>query len=280
MLVSLCLLTGCSSNEDQEELKKKTSSQISYIESTLSKLTNGVLLLEYNASDDEKLQKKENNNGENAESGNSSQNSSQSSGKTMDSKNQSEDQGTKDNNTSGDVEQENSSANVSLDWDKVNDKLEDVYSSWSVLAIDLNKLNIDNSEILGFGKVVDDVKISIQAKNEPGLLVALTNLYSYIPKYISSYTEDSFEVAKKNMKYYIISTGTLVKNDNWEEATKQIEVAEGEYVKLMNNVNYASNNSYNMNKIYILLEETKNSMQYNNKDIFFLKYKALIEELN
>ena len=147
------------------------------------------------------------------------------------------------------------------------------------MAIDLNKLNVDNKEILSFGQIINDVKISIQSKNESNLLISLINLYRYIPKYISSYSDDSFEVAKKNIKYCIINTGILVKNDNWDEATKQIEIAENEYIKLMNNANYASQNSYNMNKIYILLEEVKNAIGYKNQDIFFMKYQALTDEI-
>ena len=259
LLISSFILVGCDKKDETKDLKEKSNSQIAYLENTLSRITNGILLKEYTNSE------------ENAKNGN----------KNNDSKKQSESESTKNTDNSSNVNEENNTNNqaVQIDWDKLNQDLEDIYSSWSILAIDLNKLNVDNKEILSFGQIINDVKISIQSKNESNLLISLINLYSYIPKYISSYSDDSFEVAKKNIKYCIINTGILVKNDNWDEAIKQIEIAENEYIKLMNNANYASQNSYNMNKIYILLEEVKNAIGYRNQDIFFMKYQALTDEI-
>ena len=259
LLISSFMLVGCSKKDENKDLKEKSNSQIAYLENTLSRITNGILLKEYTKS-------KENDEKQNKDS---------------DSNNQSESESTKNANNSSNVIEENNSNTQSaqIDWEKLNQDLEDIYSSWSILAIDLNKLNVDNKEILSFGQIINDVKVSIQSKNESNLLISLINLYSYIPKYISSYSDDSFEVAKKNIKYCIINTGILVKNDNWDEATKQIEIAESEYIKLMNNANYASQNSYNMNKIYILLEEVKNAISYKNQDIFFMKYQALTDEI-
>ena len=51
------------------------------------------------------------------------------------------------------------------------------------------------------------------------------------------------------------------------------------YKNLMNDNDYAKENSYNLNKIYILLQEYKNSLITQNYDLISIKYINTIENL-
>ena len=62
-----------------------------------------------------------------------------------------------------------------------------------------------------------------------------------------------------------------------EEITK----AENTFKGLVNNAKFVNDErKYNVNKAYILIEELKNSLITNDKEIFYIKYKNTIEELN
>lgn len=49
---------------------------------------------------------------------------------------------------------------------------------------------------------------------------------------------------------------------------------------LINNISTASNNQASINKSYILIKELQNVNQNEDKDIFYIKYKNLMQELN
>ena len=44
-------------------------------------------------------------------------------------------------------------------------------------------------------------------------------------------------------------------------------------------MNYAKDNMYKVNKCYVLLNELENSMDLKDKEIYYIKYKNLLEEL-
>lgn len=57
--------------------------------------------------------------------------------------------------------------------------------------------------------------------------------------------------------------------------------AEGKFLETLNNVSKDKDQrKYNINKTYILIEELKNSLGTKEKEVFYVKYKFLIEELN
>ena len=57
--------------------------------------------------------------------------------------------------------------------------------------------------------------------------------------------------------------------------------AEGKFLEILNNVSKDKDQrKYNINKTYILIEELKNSLSKKDKQLYYVKYKFLIEELN
>ena len=52
-------------------------------------------------------------------------------------------------------------------------------------------------------------------------------------------------------------------------------------MQAMNNIGKeGEKKKYNINKTYILLEELKNSLSKKDTEIFYIKYKNLLEEIN
>ena len=51
-------------------------------------------------------------------------------------------------------------------------------------------------------------------------------------------------------------------------------------IAMMNNMGTQNEKEYHLNKAYILLKDLQNTVDKNDADIFYLKYKNLLEELN
>ena len=58
-------------------------------------------------------------------------------------------------------------------------------------------------------------------------------------------------------------------------ASKNVET----YKDLMNDIQYAEENAYNLNNIYVLLEEFSNAIQTENYDLIRMKYIVTVENL-
>lgn len=164
-------------------------------------------------------------------------------------------------------------------WDDLKSNIENLYSSWNVIILDLYKLNIDGNKILEFSDLLDKLTLNIKEENKQEALKTLTNMYSSIVGYVNDFSSEEglkkILTARENIFYAYAN----VDSKNWEEVQLRIAQAEKDYVEKLNNENNKEK-EFNLNKGYILLKELQNSISEQDEDIFYIKYKNLIEELN
>ena len=81
---------------------------------------------------------------------------------------------------------------------------------------------------------------------------------------------------KINSKYYLIKAYSLTNTDNWVLINENIAKAE----KI--NLDYITNiyNNYNISRIYVSIKELENSINIKNKEIFKMKLKIVLENLD
>lgn len=79
-------------------------------------------------------------------------------------------------------------------------------------------------------------------------------------------------------KTNILNAYALIEQEKWDEIKNQISQAENNYNKVLNDINN-NKNQYNINKVYILLKEFQNSIDIKDKDVLYLRYKNLIQEI-
>lgn len=166
------------------------------------------------------------------------------------------------------------------DWDGLTKDIELIYSDWAVITLDLYKQNIDNQKILSFNTDLDNLAKAIKEKNKVQTLVLLSKLYSYIPVYYAGFSNDQMETNLYKVKSNIFNAYSIIEQNNIQEVKKQIQTAEESMIAMMNNMGNKNQKAYNLNKAYILLKDLQNTVDKNDSDIFYLKYKNLIEELN
>lgn len=168
--------------------------------------------------------------------------------------------------------------NKDANWDNLKTEIEILYSSWSTIILDLYKQNINSEDILQFSRLLDKATMDIREEDKRQALLTLANMYEYIPIYIETYSSDSKKINLQKVKSNLINAYSVVEDENWDEITIQIADAESNYLNVLNSI--STKEDYDINKGYILLKELQNSISEKDKDIFYIKYKNLLEKLN
>lgn len=168
--------------------------------------------------------------------------------------------------------------NTEPNWEDLIYDIEQIYSNWSIVTLDLYKQNINNQKILSFNVDLDDTAKAIKDKNKEQTLILLAKLYSYIPTYFEDFSDDQMQTNLYKVKSNLFNAYSIIEQNNPNEVKKYLQSAEEAMVAMMNNIQ--NQKTYNLNKAYILLKDLQTTVDKNDTSIFYLKYKNLSEELN
>lgn len=294
LLVSILTLCGCSNNEENGDINKKLQSEIQYLDKRIigimNKLNN-ITLDNYEVKSKEIVPERSNegsgSQGENGGSSGSNESANQNS-----SKEDSNGGGAKTGNSENG--QESNSIKVlqlqpsnilvinknEVDWATIKSEVEIMYSSWNSILLDLYSINITNEDILGFSQSLDNAILAVKSEDKQKSLEELATLYSYLPKYMEKISIDESIKNILQTKSNIMYAYALVEQENWTEVQNQINQADINYSKVANDVKYIENKQEEVSRIYVLIKELKNSINLKDKDIFYIKYKNLMNTIN
>lgn len=202
-------------------------------------------------------------------------------------------QGSGDGGSQGESENKNEKINVSEmtrssilnqeektpEWELIKGEIEDIYTSWNTVIIDLNKIGVNNYDILDFSKTLDNATIAVKNEDKIVATVEMAKLYTYIPKYIEKVTEES-QKNLKEVKSSLINAYAAVEENNWTKVNEELKTGEEILSRIMNNTNFVNEHSFNVNKIYVTFSELQNSISLQDKDVFYLKYRDTVKELD
>ena len=79
-------------------------------------------------------------------------------------------------------------------------------------------------------------------------------------------------------KTNIIRAYSIIEQEKWEEIKREISSSINSFNTILNDVNN-NKNQYNINKTYVLLNEFNNYIDTNDKEILYIKYRNLIQEI-
>lgn len=290
LVICLFFLVGCSDNTSDTQSKEKLTSEIKYFSSHIAKLLNdlnNISLQNYELTSRKVNIDSSSNNSSSSEGSSSSGSSSNSGGQSQ----SGSDQGSSQNN---DQSAESQSITVTdmqansvlktntddINWDLVKTEIEQINTSWSVVMLDLQNANVSNTDIMAFSNLLDKTIISIKNEDKNTSLTNLTALYSYIPKFLNSVSMDKSLQNIETTKYNIFIAYVAVSQDDWNTANTNIANAESTFLSVLNDTDYSKNREFKINKTYVLLKDIQNSIVNKDKELFFLKYKNLMESLN
>lgn len=291
ILSCLLFLVGCSDNSENNPDKEKIASKMEYVGSEISDLLhnlNNISLENYELiSRKVSISQESSQQGGGSSSGGSSQPSSggqgsgSSGGEEQGGQQSSGGQGAQ---TISVTEMQNKSVlatdTETIDWDLMRHKIENINTSWSVIMLDLYNNNVSSDDIIAFSNLLDSTIISIKNEDKAASLANLSNLYSYIPRFLTATSAEKQTQNIETTKYYIYTAYSLASQDDWNGVTENLSNAENNFLSILNDIEYAENKEFKINKTYMLLKDLQNSTPNNDKNLFFLKYKNLIESLN
>ncbi len=164
------------------------------------------------------------------------------------------------------------------DWNTLKAGIEKLYSDWSIIELDLYKVSVNNQDILNFSGDLDKATQAIKNEDKQASLNALAKLYAYIPIYSSAYSKDANINNLYKTKSNVLNAYVAVEQQNIEQITNEMKNAEQAFLPIVNDMTSQTTNQFNINKAYILIKELQNVNA--DKDIFYIKYKNLMQELN
>lgn len=262
-LVALVIIffSGCSKQKtDEEQLRDKNISEIDYLDNYIMLMLNSINdidLKQYDA----KIEKTENLNEILQESEETS----------------SEDTG---NNVVQYSMVPNTilNADKTINWKNLKLEIENLNNTWPSIIVDLYKANVDNKKLTEFSDLINTCIGNIKNENRTETLNSLAKLYEYIPVFLEKIVTDDQQVALAKTKVEVIKAYVNIDFANWEELKTSLDRAISNFEPIVNNTSEAEK-EYNIRKAYVLLQEFKNAVDTNDKDLLFMKYKNLMEEL-
>ena len=167
-----------------------------------------------------------------------------------------------------------------IDWEYIKANTESIYNLWANLIVDLHELNVNNQDILNFSNTLDQVTLSVKQENKYSSVTNLVSLYSYLPTYVNQFSNNENEKNLFLTKNCVLNTYALIEQQNWDEMKKQTASAIEYFSNIMNNIeNNERQNKNKITKIYVLLNELYSSIDLKDKELYYIKYRNVMEEL-
>lgn len=284
-IISIITMTGCSKNDDKENLKDKVNEELNYLDTHIISMANNlnnISLENYKITSEsveveEKSKKVSTGNTGGSQETATGQTGEESSGQSQSSQN------SENNNINTTKMEENAildSDQDDIDWKTMKYEIENINQTWSVILLDLYSLNVSNDDIVAFSEILNNSIISIKNENKIDSLSNIAKMYSYIPIYEKAISAENSMQNIKQTKSFLINAYSFVEQGNWNEIQTNINECEKTIKNIVNDMEFAQKNEYKINKTYVLIKEMQNSLYLQDKEIFYIKYKNLLESIN
>lgn len=288
LIISSFFLSGCDDNQlenDYSDTKEKVIEEMRYLDTrivdTLNSLNN-ITLENYSVSSKEITTTTQSTQG----SGQSSEGKSETSTTNA--------QGSSSSSSSTENSSKDEKISVSemkreaviltdvndVDWKNIKNQIELINSFWAIIAIDLYSFNVNNEDITGFNTALGNAILSIKDENKEEALTNLTEMYSYIPKYLKAISAENSIQNIYQTKEHILTAYALVERDDWNGIKTRVNEARNSFNSIMSDTDYTSKNKYKVDKAYILINDLVAAIPNNDATIFYMKYKNVIQALN
>ena len=280
-----------STNKNDEQIQSKVISEIEYIDEKLISFFNDMNNVEYenyklvvqelgttnNSKEDQKLSESTNlTNGESQtkeSSNNQSQNTSQGSLATN---SESKEETKKYSMEEAGILVDSKDIN----WEKLQTQVENLYISIPTITLDIYKVTKNQEEILKFNSQFDELTQAMKTENKEETLSKLVNLYETINNFVTQVSKSDNEKIISQTKLNILKAYSKLDSKNWQEIANDIQIATKNFEILLTDIEVSEQKQYTINKVYIMLNEMLSAVEKQDQDVFLIKYKNLLEELN
>lgn len=293
LAISFGIYKVISSNKNEEEdIVEKARTEIEYIDNKLMILFNNMNNIQF---DNFKLSIKDTNTSKENESesssessGNSSESSSES-GNSGEEGSQNKDDGDGKSNTSSSSESIKTYmldetgiliGNSDIDWKNVKYEVENMYVSLPTITLDLYQTDAQDQDILDLNSEFDNLTKVVKEENKSLMLQQLIKIYEVFVKITDKCYDSVQEQINTRTKLNIYKAYSKLDSNNWNDIYNDTKMAVDEFSKLMTDSSISNNKQYSINKIYVMLSELQKASEKQDTQVFLIKYKNTLEELN
>ena len=164
-----------------------------------------------------------------------------------------------------------------INWDEIQTEVEEIYTVMPTITLDLYQTTVNKEDILNFNSFLDDLATSTRDKKEDVTLDKICDMYSNVSKFADNISQDEVYKVTLKAKENVLRAYSKVNREKWEEVQNNIQRSLEIFSVLLTN---NSEKQVNINKVYVILNELKNASNKKEKEIFYIKYKNLLEEIN
>jgi len=296
-ILSFCIYKVYAKNNQDDDIKEKSFADIKYLEKEFTNLFNEVNNIKFEnytilATD---IEEKKSSQELGQKSGQSSGGSSEKNSSSETSKEDSSSEQEKTKNKQYQLKKEGIlTQNSEPDWNQIKNDVEKIYTILYSITVDLHQ-TVDNKEnIAKFTNEYDKLVKAVKEENKQETLKELSELYNFLAGFIddfSTHKKDGIVIKTKNDVFKAYS---ILDNEDWESVTDSINSATQNFARISVDVKDLNNkdtgkskgknddqniSKYNVNKAYMMIEELQNAINLKEKEIFLIKYKNLLEEL-
>lgn len=164
-------------------------------------------------------------------------------------------------------------------WDKLQEDTKKIEDVLATTMADLTALNVEAGEIEKLSNGINNLTKAIENKDSVQYLTELSNIYSLIPTYLERNLAHNEKTFKIKIKYNVISAYISYLNNDIESSKIKLDELEKSYTDKMKEITYVQENEYNLNKIYILIQEFRRAIESESNELVKSKYMYLIKEI-
>lgn len=166
-----------------------------------------------------------------------------------------------------------------IQWEQLKSEIENMYDSWTTILIDLTTLNVNRDNLLKYNSTLDKIVEDFDREDKTSSLLHLADLYQLLALYIKDFSGDSNEKNVYQVKSNILYAYASIETNDWNKVKNYINTAKEEFSNLLNNPMDNINNMDEINKSYILINELEEDCNNQNKKVFYVNYRNLMQEL-
>lgn len=168
-----------------------------------------------------------------------------------------------------------------IDWEKTKTEVENIYVSIPTITLDLYQTNVNQQDILDFNSKFDNLTVAIKNENKQETLQNLIEVYKYMPTFAEAVSQNSnIKKTALDTKLNIFQGYSKLDSGDWTTISNDIQTGIQTFAKLLTDAQIEEQKQYTINKIYVMINELKSASEKKDVEIFLIKYKNLIEELN
>lgn len=171
------------------------------------------------------------------------------------------------------------SLNRNSNWQELQKSIQRLYGYWNSAILDFNDLDIDKNYLTDFGKILDNLTVSIKNQDRQSGLNNLIELYNRLIIYNEKL---SYGVEYNNIllaKYNLLSAYSIAEQGNWTLMHENVIECGNYLYNVVNSMENNQYNQYNINQAYIAVKELENLINVKDLDLFYFKYQIAMNKM-